>query len=376
MEDALILNFIRLVRNGRGFVMSREVFRWGDLHMMDNGAYEKDEEDLRKHRYRRGPSYPVFLVVYVKRSVAEVWKFHDFRSTGIKAVNSTLTTTNTTSSSSIAFHGVMLTEQYEASLKTLVSVIYAYLRIHELYLDIMDADPDDVSAQLVLENEELPKLEPDSCTKQVWAIEGLLGVNVTYNRLWRTFLKNKAVPVNISNTTSPSITGNVKMDSIPEHNLGSAAAQGSDSIGSGRSMPTPHFAPAPLPSSAGSGQMGISQKFFRSPSFGIPELFLPHAATNMSDAHSFFTQPSFGAAAAAVAAHGTRTPAVRGYSFVSVPTFAALGSDSLSGEENDAASVDDQLHELLEICDTIHIQESFVELSDVLNILDKKLLVP
>ncbi|ORC90881.1 uncharacterized protein TM35_000073050 [Trypanosoma theileri] len=370
MEDALILNFIRLVRNGRRCVMAHEVFRWGDLHMMDNGAYEKDEEDLRKHRCKKGLPSPVYLVVSVKGSVAEVWKFQDFRSTTTKTIiNSTLTP------SSIAFQGVMLNEQYEASLKTLVSVIYAYLRIHELYLDIMDTDPDDVSLQLVLENEELPKLELDSCTKQVWAVEGLLGVNVTYNRLWRTFMKNKAVPVNISNETH-STAVNVKTDYLVEPHVGSTAAQGSDSMGSGRSLPTPHFAPAPLPSSMGSGQMGISQKFFRSPPFAIPEIFLPHAATNINDSHSFFTSPSLGAAAAAVAGHGTRTPAVRGYSFVSVPTFAALGSDSQSGDENDMISVDDQLHELLEICDTVHIQESFVELSDVLNILDKKLLIP
>ncbi|EKG05688.1 hypothetical protein TCSYLVIO_003233 [Trypanosoma cruzi] len=361
MDDTLIVKLLRLVRNGRSPLKGCETFIFGDLHMLDRGPCLADEETLQAHQAKKGLASQVALVVYVKGAIAEIWRFQDFRVPGVMSPNSKMP------SAIAASQGLAITEQQGNSLKILIRVIFAYLRIHELFVDITYVDAGDIVLRLVVDMDELPRLETDSCVKKVWAVDGLVSVIVTYNRLWRASLKQEGDMILVSNTAT-----NVKGECPAEQRVGSVLAHCSDSVGSGRSFPTPHFAPAPLPSSVGSSL--LLQKWPKSPTLGMSEFSLPLASTSMTDNnYSYYKTPSQGAVAVAVAACGTRTPAVRGFTFASVPTFAAHVNDSASEGESDGTSNQEQLHELLEICE-VSLREATTGVQEVLDILEKPLL--
>ncbi|RNF05101.1 uncharacterized protein Tco025E_07865 [Trypanosoma conorhini] len=363
MDDTLIPKFLRLVRNGRTPLKGCEVFTFGDLQMLDLGPCFADEEILQAHRAKKGMASQVALVVSVKGAVAEIWRFQDYRVPSVMSPNSK------TPSAAAVSQGLVITEQQENSLRILIRVIFAHLRIHELFVDIAYIDASDIVLRLVVDVDELPHLEKDSCVRKVWAVEGLVSVSVTYNRLWRASLKREEDPVTVSNVVTT-----VKGEFTADPRVGSALVPCSESVGSGRSFPTPRFAPAPLPSSVGSSF--LPQKWPKSPTLGLSEFSLPLASTAVADnSYSYYKTPSQGAVAAAVAARGIRTPAVRGYTFASVPTFAAHMTDTPSDDESDMTSTQGQLHELLEICE-VSLHEATISIQEVLSTLEKKAIYP
>ncbi|RNF12257.1 hypothetical protein TraAM80_00404 [Trypanosoma rangeli] len=359
MDDALMPKLLRLVRNGRTPLKGCNVFIFGNLQMLDLGPCFEDEEALQAHRSKKGMSSEVALVVSVKGAVAEIWRFQDYRVASVMSPNSKA------SFSTAASQGVVITEQQWNSLEILIRVIFAYLRIHEIFVDIADIDASDIVLRLVVDMDELPRLEKDSCVRRLWAVEGLVSVSVTYNQLWRAFLKREENKVMVSNAAATA-----KGEIIAEQRVGTALVPCSESVGSGRSILTPHFAPGPLPSSVGSSF--LLQKWPKSPTLPLSDFSLPLTSTAVADnSYSYYKTPSQGAVAAAVAAHGTRTQAVRGYTFASVPTFAAHITDSHSDRESDTTSSQELLHELLEVCE-VSLHEATISIHEVLAILEKK----
>ncbi|KEG14650.1 hypothetical protein DQ04_00361120 [Trypanosoma grayi] len=365
MDDTLILSFLRLVRNGRSHTREDNTFILGDLRMLDEGPYVADREALQTQRLTKGSLSQVALAVCVKGAVAEIWYFRDLRVPNLSSPKLP------PPYASSAFQGTSLTFQQENSLKTLVRVVYAYLRIHELFVEIMGMDMHEVATCLVVDMNELPHLEKDLCEKKVWEVEGLLSIKVIYNCLWRTSLGNQTVTFTAVNST---VSTSRRVENIAEQRIGSAPGIGSESIGSGLSLPTPHFAPAPPPSSIGSGMLSISQKCPKSPTIPLPEIFLPHAMTAMADSLVFFKTPVMGAVAAALADRGTCTAAVRCHNFAPVSAFVAAGSNS--SEDDKMQSIADELHDLLDACDGATLHEVPVDLNEVLDMLEKKPLDP
>lgn len=358
MDDSLILNFLRLVRNGRNPLHGCEVFTFGDLKMLDNGPYRTDEEGLRRQHATRGHAAEVALVVHVKGSVAEVWRFRDLRVSMEQPAGSKV----------FSFSGVgrlVVSEQQAESLKMLVRIVFAYLRIHELFVVIEESDPQDVVVRLVIDTDNLPRLERDTYVEKVWTVEKLISVKVAYNALWRASIGTEVVLLGVNNTATTT-----REYVSSEQRVGSAPRQGSESLGSGRLILTPPFAFAPFSSSIGSNH--LSQRWFKSLSFGLSDNFLPCATTAVGDSTNPHLRTSSQLTmSATVAVRGTCTPAVRGFSFAKVPTFSAAEDEASFGDESGPQSVVEQLYELLDVCDNAVLKEAHIDIFNVLDALEK-----
>nr|CCD17549.1 unnamed protein product [Trypanosoma congolense IL3000] len=373
MDDNLLLNLIRLVRNGRLLVRGCEVFNFGGLRMMDCGPYIEDYARL-KNSADCDSSLQAFLSVYIRDVVVEVWHFEDFR-----------TMMYTPSSQDYNRQCSPANGKSEAALSTLARVIFAYLRVHELYADIIQARATDVSVKVFTDPCEVPTLEPDMSSTKVWAIEGLVSIKVTYNRLWHRLLSPKLLPPLVSVLTycdsslnelpRTKQTAPIEMVNALDSRCGAVITVGSDSAGSGCSMPTPLFAPVPLPGSLGSGRFGHTYNAMRSPILGALDTFIMPPSVTTANNTSFIVPLSQGAAGAAILSGEVVTPAVPDHSFSAIPTFMDISGFSWSEEcGNDSCCASDQLVELLEICDNVSLSEQPISITAVVENLGKPFL--
>lgn len=376
MDDDLILNLVRLVRNGRVLARGCEEFIFGGVRMMDCGPCTEDYARLQDYYAKEGNLSEVALVVSIRGAIVEIWRFQDFRSLKVPFP-----------APSSAHQANSAAAKMQAYLKIFVRVIFAYLRIHELFSELTNIRISDVEAKLVTDMGEVPTLEADTCSKSVWAVDGVASVKVLYNKLWRIPSPNpKTSPLIDSNTTPREnsviellrlrATAPVPINTRGDRCGGSLLGMGSDSAGSARSVPSPLFAPSQMPSSVGSTRLSFTNNPMKSPMLQVSYNPLP-CATNTDDSFPLF-RPLPQADIAAVLARGEAlTPAVRGHTFSNTPSFVAGGGYSSSGEdEGDVACTDDQLVDLLEICDGISILEEAIDINMVLQRLDTPLLRP
>nr|CCC48485.1 conserved hypothetical protein [Trypanosoma vivax Y486] len=359
MENALILSFIRLVRDGRLPARVCTSFVWGDMHMQDSGFHPEDVEKLPSGGCS---ATHVALIVYIKNVLVEIWRFQDLRTPNADDSG------NSNGSS-------VLTEKQETSLSTVVRVIFAYLRVHELYAEIMEASADDISIKLVLSMDGVPQLKSETSSRKTWSVEGLVTVEMEYDPLWRlhTIPTPKSIPARrtgVETNATPHIT---IADGSAEPRSVISPLEEHESAATGLSLPTPIFAPASFPSSVGSGRLSYSLNPIKNSPFRLEscpqQSILPH-----TESPPFFKPLPQRAAAAAILANGAVTPFTQRHTHAFTPIFASDETNPLSDSEDDVSNPSNQLSRLLSICERSSLRSATVDMREVLKKLEGTML--